>query len=145
MLVGLLNEATVAGPRFTAAAVEEIPVVNSRRRGRIRISIINKAFLALSEEPETSLAHSSPPRHSEAVGDVTIALSLHAGKGLPPIPTNLVNARIRWGSHSVVRRPPLSSLSSRWQEAIYLSSLCATRQAWQKEGGKEESSLQPTR
>ena len=54
--------------------------------------------------------------------------SLAAGNGLP----NLVNARIRWGSQSL--SPSSSSLWSRWQEAIYLSSLCATRQA---EGRKQ--------
>ena len=45
MLVGLLNEATVAGPRFTAAAVQEIRVQEQKEKAKMDFYLCNKAFL----------------------------------------------------------------------------------------------------
>ena len=81
--------------------------------------------LSSDSERVSLLLPDIPKRSRSVVADVTIA---RCGQWS----TNLVNARIRWGSQSL--SPSSSSLWSRWQEAIYLSSLCATRQA---EGRKQ--------
>ena len=68
------------------------------------------------------------------------------------IPTNLVNARIRWGSHSVrsvVRPSTVVVLSFVPVAGSHLSELIMCDKTGMAEGGKEgreeESSLEPTR